>query len=108
MRTSWLVVKHDLGVALRQRSFWFFTLLVPALLLAVNGYRIIKAGDLGNTGDESSTQSAGGAGFDELAAVGLVDEAGLIAKIPPGLPPGLFVRFADKASALAALEAGQV
>ena len=35
MRTSWLVVKHDLGVALRQRSFWFFTLLVPALLLAV-------------------------------------------------------------------------
>ena len=35
MRTSWLVVKHDLGVALRQRSFWFFTLLVPALLLAI-------------------------------------------------------------------------
>jgi ABC-2 type transport system permease protein len=108
MRTGWLVVKHDLGVALRQRSFWFFTLLVPVLLLAVNGYRIIKAGDLGGTDNERSGESARVAGPGDLAAIGLVDEAGLIANLPPGLPPGLFVRFADESSALAALQAGEI
>jgi ABC-2 type transport system permease protein len=108
MRIIWLVVKHDLGVALRQRSFWLFTLLVPALLLAVNGYRIIKAGGMDNADSERGAQTTESTRSGNLAAVGLVDEAGLIAKIPPGLPAGLFVRFADEPSALAALEAGEV
>jgi ABC-2 type transport system permease protein len=108
MRNIWLVVKHDIGATLRQRSFWIFTMLVPALLLAVNGYRIIKGGGLDSAGGASDRQESTQVGPGDLVGIGLVDEAGLIAEIPPGFSPDLFVRYADEASALAALEAGEV
>ena len=31
MRKIWLVIKHELGVTLRRRSFWLVTLLLPAV-----------------------------------------------------------------------------
>lgn len=108
MRNIWLVIKHDIGVTVRQRSFWIFTLLVPALLLAVNAYSIIQRGGLGSTDPDADSQESTGASFADLSAIGLVDEAGLIADLPPGFPPDLFVRFPDEAAARAALEAGEV
>ena len=108
MRNIWLVVKHDVGTMLRQRSFWIFTLLVPAMLLVLNGYRVITAGGPGDADTASAEQAPANAGPRDLPAIGLVDEAGLIAEVPPDFPADLFVRFADESSALAALEAGQV
>ncbi len=106
MRNVWLVVKHDFGVVLRQRSFWIFTLLVPLLMLAINVYEIIQ-GDDGGTADADSPGPES-MSLADLPAIGLVDEAGLISDMPPGFPPDLFVRFPDLAAARAALEAGEV
>jgi ABC-2 type transport system permease protein len=108
MRNIWLVVKHDVGAMLRQRSFWIFTLLVPALLLVLNGYRVITDDSRGGAGNATAGQASADTSPQGLQAIGLVDEAGLIAEMPPGFPPSLFVRFADEVSARAALEAGQV
>ncbi len=108
MRNIWLVVKHDIGVTVRQRSFWIFTLLVPALLLAVNAYAAIQRGGLNSTDYSADSQEEASLSPTDLSAIGLVDEAGLIAELPPGFPPDLFVRFPDEAAARAALAAGEV
>ncbi len=38
MRSIWMVVKHDISVTLRQKSFWILTFLMPALLMGLNAY----------------------------------------------------------------------
>ncbi|MCL7452605.1 MAG: hypothetical protein M8467_06110, partial [Anaerolineae bacterium] len=104
MRNIWLVIKHDIGAILRQRSFWIMTLIMPLIFLGSNAFTLIEDdgdGFLG-LGEEP------GAGPSELPAIGLVDEAGLIAEIPEGLPPELFVPFANEAAAREALAAEDV
>lgn len=107
MRNIWLVVKHDIGVTLRQRSFWLFTFLVPVILLGLNIYNVIESGSMGGA-DTSATEEATPPEVADLPSIGLVDEANLIKKMPPGFPDDLFVRFADEASARAALENGAI
>lgn len=107
MRNIWLVIKHDIGVTLRQRSFWIFTFIVPFILLGLNIYNIIESGGLGGDDAAVSEEEALPGGVD-LPAIGLVDEANLIEAMPPGFPDDIFVRFPDEASARAALEDGQV
>jgi ABC-2 type transport system permease protein len=101
MRTIWLVIKHDVMATLRQPSFWILTFLMPALLLAYLAYSTIRYSQPDSEADrpEESTSTPA-----DIAAVGLVDEADLLAELPPGFPPDLFVRFADQATARAALE----
>lgn len=107
MRNIWLVVKHDVGVTLRQRSFWLFTFLVPFILLGLNIYNIIESGGMGSD-DSAASEVEALPGVPYLPAIGLVDEANLIVEMPPGFPNNIFVRFPDEASARAALEDGQV
>ena len=107
MRTIWQVIKHDLVATLRQRSFWFLTLLMPILLIGVQGYSIVTS----NRASESTYNPGEAAAQNTpkaLSSIGLVDEAGLIAKLPPDFPPSLFVRFADQAAARAALDQGEI
>ena len=107
MRNIWLVIKHDIGVTLRQRSFWIFTFLVPVILLALNIYNVIESDALGGSAPEASEEGTAPE-IAGLPAIGLVDEANLVAEMPPGYPEDLFVRFPDKAAARAALEDGTV
>lgn len=108
MRNIWLVIKHDLGVTLRQRSFWIFTLLVPAFLLALNTYQIFEEGRAARSDSDGHQPEAESTRLAALPAIGLVDEAHLIVDLPPDIPDDLFVRFPDPAAALAALEAGEI
>jgi ABC-2 type transport system permease protein len=110
MRTIWLVIKHDVGTTLRQRSFWAMTLLVPVLLMGVNVYYLIRDNDPGSagTGYDPSGAVETGAASSDLAAIGLVDDAGLAVDLPPGFDPDLFAPYPDAASARAALEAGEI
>jgi ABC-2 type transport system permease protein len=109
MRSIWLVLKYEIRTTLRRRSFWAFTFVVPALLLALQLYYVIRDNGLdvgaGNTPETTSEEAAAPA---EIPVIGLVDEAGLIKEIPAGIPPGVFMPFADEASARAALEAGEI
>ena len=107
MRNIWLVIKHDVAVTLRQRSFWLFTFIVPFILIGLNIYNIIESDALDSGGAAESEEEALPGGVD-LPAIGLVDEANLIEAMPPGFPEDIFVRFPDEASARAALEDGQV
>jgi len=107
MRTIWQVIKHDVAATLRERSFWFLTLLMPILLIGFQAYAIISGNRTAETGydpGEAATQSTP----EAMSSIGLVDEAGLIAKLPDDFPSSLFVRFADQASARAALDKGEV
>jgi len=106
MRTIWLVVKHDVAMTFRQRSFWLLTLLMPALLLGLQVFYAVRDSQPASTGSGAEGQGTPA----DLPALGLVDEAGLMARIglPPGFPPNLFVRYPDQASARAALEKGEV
>jgi len=106
MRNIWLVIKHDVAATFRQRSFWILTFLMPLLLMAFNAYHIIQ--DNASAGQDEDREEATGATLADMPAIGLVDQAGLIAEMPPGFPPDLFVRFAGKASARAALEAEEI
>jgi ABC-2 type transport system permease protein len=103
MHYIWLVIKHDLKVTLQQRSFWVLTFIMPLILVGINAYYLIGDGGPGEVGPE-----APGAALAELPPIGLVDPAGLIEVLPEGLPPDLFLPFADEAAARAALEAGTI
>ena len=107
MRNIWLVIKHDINVTLRQRSFWIFTFIVPFILIGLNIYNVIESGGLGGD-DAAVSEEETLPGVTELPAIGLVDEANLIEAMPPGFPDDIFVRFPDEASARAALEDGQI
>jgi ABC-2 type transport system permease protein len=112
MRSIWPVIKHEIKTTLRQRSFWFFTFLMPALLLGFQVYYVIQDSGLGNSGSDQATASEAAeetnATLTDAASIGLVDESGLIQEIPAGIPPNMFTPFPDQASARAALEAGEI
>ena len=106
MRNIWLVVKHDVGVTLRQRSFWLLAVLMPILLVGFQAFALVGRGpaNTGGAGLEKEDTAAAA----KPAAVGLVDPAGFLARLPAGLPPDLFVPYSDDAAARAALDAGQI
>lgn len=106
MRAIWLVIRHDISVILRQRSFWILTLLMPALLLVLNAYYIVGENEPASSGQEGGEQA--NSPLEQLPALGLVDEAALVTSMPPGIPERLFVHFADREEALAALGRDEV
>jgi ABC-2 type transport system permease protein len=105
-RNVWLVVWHDVGVVLGQRTFWLFSLLAPCLLLAYLSYDAIR--DAGQSGAAEPAAPAAEASQRDLPPIGLVDEAGLIVAAPPGLTLDRLVRYADLEAAQAALTSGEI
>jgi ABC-2 type transport system permease protein len=109
MRSIWLVIKHEIGTTLRQRSFWLLTFLMPGLLLAFNAYYVIQDNDLTHARGDEETGVAEEANLAmDIPLIGLVDEAGVVAETPATVPPGMFLSFPDEALARAALEAGEI
>lgn len=104
MRNIWIVIKHEIRTTLWKPSFWLLTFLMPALLLAFQIYYVIQGNGLAVSGtDEEGPDKAMG-----NPLIGLVDEAGLIAVIPPDISPDVFVAFPDEATARAALQAEEI
>jgi ABC-2 type transport system permease protein len=103
MRNIWLVIKHDIGAIMRQRSFWVMTLIMPLFLLGINALTFVEIAEeeIPGLGGEPTAPA-------EMPVIGLVDDAGLIAEIPESLPSDLFVRFPDEAAAHNALAAGDI
>jgi ABC-2 type transport system permease protein len=107
MRNIWLVVKHEVGTTFRKPSFWLMTFLMPALLLAFQIYGAIQDSDL-ELGSAEADKTEETSATTDMPAIGLVDEAGLIAEMPADFPPDLFLPYADEATARAALEADEI
>jgi ABC-2 type transport system permease protein len=104
MQSIWLVIRHEVVTTLRRRSFWIMTFLMPAVLLAFVTYGEIRDSGLGSAGADKAKETS----TTEMPAIGLVDEAGLLAEVPADFPPDLFRPYADEATARAALEADEV
>lgn len=100
-RSLWLVIRHDTGVILRQWSFWIFSLVMPGVLLV--GLSADLPSTAGPAAAAPPTPAPAG-----LPAIGLVDEAGLITRLPPNLPTDWLRRYPDQAAAQTALTAGEV
>ncbi|MGA9351052.1 MAG: ABC transporter permease [Anaerolineae bacterium] len=104
MQSIWLVIRHEVVTTLRRPSFWVMTFLMPAVLLAFVTYGEIRDSGLGSAGADKAKETS----TTEMPAIGLVDEAGLIAEVPAGFPPDLFLPYPDEATARAALEADEI
>jgi ABC-2 type transport system permease protein len=108
MRNIWLVVKHDVGATLRQRSFWILTFVMPVLLMGMNAYTLLQGSGALATPSGAAGEQGQPASPANLPTIGLVDEAGLITQVPPGFPVDQLVHFPDQAAARTALEAGDI
>ncbi len=106
MRNVWLVIKHDVGTTLRQRSFWVLAFLMPILLVGFQAYSYLQEREAG--GARSADREAEDNQALDVLAIGLVDPAGLLTEMPADIPADLFTRFDDDAAARDALEAGQI
>ena len=117
MRNIWIVVKHEIKVTIGKRSFWLTTFLLPAVIIALSaGSQLLARSSLAEGG--SSPFSGSGAN-SHTADIGYVDEAGVIQQIPDriefGTGSSVFVvspdrlrKFSNRATAQAALEAGDL
>jgi len=110
MHNSWQVMKREVGVTVRERSFWLLTFLMPAVLLGFNVYYVIVENDVSgaNGGAEPAEAGAETDGPAVMLPIGLVDSSGLIQEIPEAIPADLFVSYPDQATAQLALEADEI
>ncbi len=109
MRNIWLVLKREVIVTFKKKSFWILTFLMPAIIMVFNGYYIFLENDL-TVGQEESVDSeeSDSTSAPEFPIIGLVDEAGLISEIPESIPPGIFLPFKDETAARAALQSEEI
>lgn len=101
MRNVWLVAKHEVLTTIAKKSFWFMTLVFPALIMSFSLFPSLFARDMA----DQAQSLMGTAGVE---AAGYVDQAGIIVELPAGLPSGRLLSFASAAAAQAALEADQI
>lgn len=103
MRNVWLVVKHEIVTTISKKSFWLTTFLFPLLTLGFSLFPSLFTQDA-----VEEAQTIAGAASPTAPAIGYVDLSGVMAQLPPDVPPERLPGFADEAAALAALEADQI
>jgi ABC-2 type transport system permease protein len=108
MRNIGLVAKHTFLTTVRSRSFWVVTLLVPAFLLIFQVYSTLQESEISSDVSAQETESPLEREQVSLPVFGLVDEAGLIKKIPPEFPDTLFLSFEDLEAGREAVKSGRV
>jgi ABC-2 type transport system permease protein len=102
-RIVWLVIRREFVTTVGRRSFWLTTILLPLVLLVLTvGMQALTQRSLGETG--TLTPNPGGT----TAAIGYLDQSGILHNLPPDLPPDALRPFADEASAQSALRRGDV
>ena len=104
MHNVLLVVKHEIVSMLGKRSFWIMTFLFPALVFTLSAGSQVLA----QKSFEDTQEDLMGGEVADIQVIGYVDEAGVIARLPRGVPLEMLRAFPDKASAQAALEAGEL
>ena len=103
MNKTLLVLRYELLTTLRRRSFLLMAFGIPLLaILIFAGATIVKGNSTGSSDAMSETETF------ELEVEGYVDQSGLISVIPPDIPPGHLLAYADEEQARQALEAGDI
>ena len=98
------ILKYELGVVLRSKSFMITTFLLPLLgALIFLGVNLL--------GQNEAITGAGGAGSEDAAQArveGYVDYSGLIESVSDTAPAGALVPYGDEVRAKTALAAGEI
>ncbi len=106
MRNIYLIIKYEIQTTLSKRSYWIMTFIFPAFVLLLSlSTQVIANSSLSKSNKiipEAATSGTVG------QAIGYVDQANLIQRLPADVPQGLLKSFPDQASAQAALESGQI
>ncbi len=95
-----LIAWREFRQRVRRRGFIISTLALPIILIFVWVLTSAMGGDVSPPVQELQETQGG--------TVGFVDEAELIHILPPSLPAGALVRYADRSAARTALEAGAI
>lgn len=103
MRQIVTVIKHEILTTVGKPSFWFMTFIFPALVMGFSLLPTLFA----NRAIEEASSLEGSTGV-AAPIFGYVDQAGVIATLPPEVPADRFRAFADEAAAAAALAAGEI
>ncbi len=104
MNKTVLVLRYELGTALRSKSFLIVAFALPLVAVVI----FLVASLVRGNGADSPAGPAGSFEMPELELEGYVDPAGLISEIPESVPPDVLVRYPDEASAQQALDAGEI
>lgn len=103
MNKTLLVLRYELFTTLRRWSFLLMAFGIPLLaILIFAGATIVKGNSTGSSDATFET------GAFELEIEGYVDRSGLISIIPPDIPPGHLLAYADEEQARQALESGDI
>ncbi len=99
MRKIGLVIKHEIVSTIGKPSFWLTTLILPLLIMLLSGGAQLMGVKLFKEEEPFA---------EEAVAIGYVDQAGIIATLPPGLPTDLIRAYDDESEARAALMRGEI
>lgn len=103
MRNIAIVMKHEFLTTLSKRSFWVMTFLLPGMIILFSfGSQLLAETSF------NGEQLAGEISNQAPAAVGYIDDADLIQKLPPGYSPDNLKQFPDEAAAQAAMDSGEI
>ena len=100
MNKTWLIMKAEIRTALGRKSFVVFAFGLPLVMAIVALAFMIANRNGGGTVEETAAP--------QQLAEGYVDPGGLIKSLPPNVPEGWLMPFADEAAAQQALEAGDI
>lgn len=103
MRSTFLVIEHEIKTTLAKRSFWITTFLFPVVIVLFTVLPQLFAQDA-----VSESEGLGVAVQTGVQSIGYVDHAGVLARLPTGLPAGALQRFSNEDEAQEALAAGRV
>jgi ABC-2 type transport system permease protein len=105
MKKTWRVMRAEIEATLRRKLFTIFAFVLPlAIGAVVLVYSLVGGGEARSPADAGEKQPA----VSVVGREGLVDEAGLIQALPPGVPSSWLVRYPGEAAAQAALAAGEI
>ena len=109
MRNVVLVIKHEIRRTVGKPSFWLTAFLFPLIIFTITfGSQLLASGmSNGNSGNDFLGTISGQTPTTEQPR-GYVDLAGVIKRLPEGLPAGLLRPYADEASAQDATARGEI
>jgi ABC-2 type transport system permease protein len=115
MHNVLLVIKHEIKTTLGKRSFWITTFVFPIVIFAITFGSQIMAQRMAEdavtetpTPTSQPTDTEEGEPAEIQAAMGYVDEAGIITDFPGDFPEGLLAAYPDREAAQTALRAGDL
>lgn len=101
MNKTVLILRNEVTTAVTRKSFLCIAFGLPLIAVLIFLVASVLKSD-------ASGGSSGSAGSSELQVEGYVDQGGLVHAIPPDVPEGILVAYADEASAHQALKAGEI